>query len=143
MHFDHIGWITQDIALFEKFWVDILEFKQVKQSIAAPEMMKVLFGIRGQAEIRRYSNAEFKLDIEIHRFDIEKDEAEFEMYEETQYGFSRHGINHVCIFVKSKEEFLKALPPEVQVHRYDNPGGWTNIFVQDFESNWVELREAM
>jgi len=60
--------------------------------------------------------------------------------------FHDFGLNHICINTGSKgskEEFLKTLPEDIMVNIYQNPLGWTNAFVRDYEGNWIELREQV
>ena len=50
--------------------------------------------------------------------------------------FYRYGLNHICLNTGgpgSKEEFAKSLPELVEKRVYKNPGGWTNIFIRDFQ----------
>ena len=136
---DHIGWITKDIDLFEQFWCDVLGYERVKSNEAPVEMMNTLFGTQG-ATINRYQHPtkERGPDLEIHYF---PDDGERE-----DMPFSRYGINHICLLVGgpgSREEFLAELPKRIKCHVYNNPGGWKNIFIKDYEGNWVELREWM
>ena len=135
---DHVGWITDDISLFEKFWCDLLGYKCVNTSSAAHEMMATLFGA-GEATIKRYKHPKNQgPDIEIHYF-LNHGETE-------DLPFYRFGINHICLMVGgtgSRQEVLGRLPDDVEVKLYDNPGGWQNIFIKDYEGNWIELRESM
>ena len=137
---DHVGWITQNIKKFEAFWCDILGFEQVHESFLTPEMGYKLFQA-GPALIRRYSHPDWEVDIEIHQFNHHSDHGNF------YYQFQRIGINHICIHTGgpgSRKEFLDSLPKgHFELHIYDNPKGWQNIFLQDYEGNWVELRENL
>ena len=126
---DHVGWITKDIEKFESFWCGVLGFEKKHESTLTVEMAEKLFGISSPAKIRRYFLRD--MSVEIHCFDDPPP---------TPMGFDRYGINHVCFFVEQRDAFLSSLPKEVPVHVYDNPGGWKNIFITDFEGNWIELR---
>lgn len=95
----------------------------------------------GPAMIRRYSHEEWDVDIEIHQF--LKDDYQPREFDSP---FQRPGINHICIHTggpNSRMEFLSSLPLYVKSHIYDNPKGWQNIFIRDFEGNWIELRENL
>lgn len=135
---DHVGWITSNIGLFELFWVDALGFKQVNESFLTPSMGKILFE-SGPALIRRYRKDGWTTDIEIHQF-IHSSSGEW------GNDFQTQGINHICLHTGgpgSRETFLRSLPDNIQHYVYDNPKGWKNIFIRDYEGNWIELRENL
>lgn len=110
-------------------------------------MNEVLFGGKGPALIRRYTRDESACDIEIHMFDERSSNLKDYAWKDfTPPGFDKHGINHVCIHTGgpgSRAEFLAKLPPNVVQKVFNNPGGWQNIFIRDYEYNWVELRESL
>jgi len=136
MHLNHIGWVTQDIEAFESFWCNLLGWRCIYTSRGTEEMMGQLFQA-GPAIIKRYSK-EGSLDLEIHYF-LETERTD-------SLDFQRQGINHVCLFTGgkgSRQELLNKLPEGVSRIVYDNPGGWQNIFIRDYENNWVELREDL
>lgn len=134
----HVGWITTDIAKFEAFWCDILGFQNVYINQLDQPMAKQLFGVDCTPSIRRYKHSDWNVDIEIHCF--EEDELV------SRKLFQQPGINHICLNTgkrvdNSREKFLASLPAMVKKLIYKNPGGWENIFIRDFENNWIELRE--
>lgn len=126
----HVGFVTNDVTLFEAFWCRILGFEEVDSKVCANEKYISLFGIRGKAWFRRYRKD--NILVEVHSFDS---------VGPRDPGFSRHGINHICLAVGSKKDFLANLPPEVERVTFSDPAGWTNLFVRDFEGNWIEVRE--
>lgn len=131
---DHVGWITGNIEKFERFWCKVMGFKEVARSTLTDKMGQVLFESNA-AMIRKYSHPDWDVYVEIHCFDS---------YESDTYKFDRPGINHICLHTGgagSRQEFIENLPDDVKVHTYDNPKGWQNIFIEDYEGNWVELRE--
>lgn len=137
---DHVGWVTNDIEKFESFWVDILGFKNIWESRLSPELSKILFGLEYGAICRRYQKGDDV--IEIHKFD--------KQIEEKKSHFNQYGINHIALYVENRKELIKSISNYVDnigkkaiIHIYHNPSGWDNIFVQDFESNWIELRETL
>lgn len=137
MKLDHIGWITGNIELFESFWCNLLKFKRVYESKLTQEMSTALFPGAGEALIYRYQHPTFGVDIEIHHF---------KQQEKCFYVFDRMGINHICLHTGSKgsrEDFLKQMPDDIQKHIFNNPKGWQNIFIRDYEGNWIELRESL
>ena len=132
-YFDHVGWVTDNLTRFEQFWVDILGFEKISEGILESDMTLLLFGIPGPADVRRYSWGDDQMDIEVHVFNGGSIP--------TSQSFNRFGINHCCFHVTDREALLKQLPETVTRHIYHNPKGWKNMFIQDFEGNWIELRE--
>lgn len=136
---DHIGWITNDSNMFEAFWCHILGYEEVGRSEMAGEMCLALFGFTSEASIRRYRATNIVgPDIEIHVF---KDGSA-----PASRLFHRFGINHICLHTGgpgSRSEFLSKLPINVRVHCFNNPKGWQNIFIRDYDENWIELRESL
>jgi catechol 2,3-dioxygenase-like lactoylglutathione lyase family enzyme len=131
MKIEHVGWITRNIKLFESFWCDILDFEIFFESELDSKMAQTLFGLNLSGKIVRYRRED--MIIEIHLLsDIQPSTQDF----------NRFGINHICLHVEDREALLSTLDKSVPVHRYNNPRGWSNIFIQDFENNWIELRET-
>lgn len=136
MQLDHIGWITDNVEKFESFWCDILGYKICHSSEVSEELCQRLFGVKERAIIKRYKK-ENSPTIEIHSF--------FGGSVQSEKKFHQSGINHICFYTGergSKGIFLESLPKSVNRLIYINPGGWINVFIQDFEDNWIELREG-
>jgi len=135
---DHVGWITKNTELFERFWVGVMGYEAVKETAVDPDLARALFHHESMGRIIRYRKENAGPDIEIHAFVDGCDPA--------PQTFQRFGINHICIHTGgpgSRQEFIDALPSDVKVHTYDNPKGWKNHFIQDYEGNWIELRERL
>lgn len=130
MKLDHFGYVTNNLRLFEDFWVNILGFKKIFESLIPNEMNQALFGL-DSAYCARYKKG--SITIEVHVYDDPVKERKIE--------FNTFGLNHIALFVKSRKEFLKQYDFEKIV--YHNPKGWDNIFIKDFEGNWIELRERL
>lgn len=130
---DHVGWITNDISKFESFWVHVLGFQLIATSKLGKERAVTLFGIESDADIRRYQLR--SMVVEIHCFG--------ENTKLSPTPFNREGINHVCLFVPDRDSFLAELPSTVKINTFNHPGGWKNIFLNDFEGNWIELRTGV
>lgn len=130
MKLDHVGWVTNDLVLFEKFWVEILGFEKIFESHIPDEMNHTLFGCNG-AYCARYTNKIFTIEVHVYDEPVAVDKRPFNVF----------GLNHVALLLDStREEFLKKYDFEKVV--YHNPKGWDNIFIKDFEGNWIELREV-
>lgn len=127
----HVGWATNRPDLFEKFWVKILGFKKVWESKISSKKTKVLFGMVGGATCRRYTRKD--ITIEIHIFDngaiVSSDT------------FNTEGLNHICLQVDNREDFLKLYDFTKTV--YKNPEGHENVFIRDFEGNYIEIFEQL
>lgn len=128
MSLDHVGWVTNNLKLFEEFWVDILGFEKIFESQIPNEMNQTLFGCNS-AYCARYKK---DFTIEVHVYD--------EPVYEKMPKFNTFGINHIALLVDDRKEFLKKF--DFQKRVYHNPKGWDNIFIRDFEGNWIELREV-
>lgn len=128
----HAGFVTSDVPLFERFWCGVLGFVREADRVHEAAKFTRLFGIRTGGRMIRYCKD--ACIIEIHSFDRG-------IADTPDFGYDRYGLNHICLAVDSKEEFLKRLPPDVERTTYLDPGGWTNLLVRDYEGNWVEIRE--
>ena len=131
---DHVGYITSDPDRFERFWVQIVGFEKRHESVLTEEMAQQLFGLPGPAQIRRYFLGTDS--IEIHVFPNSQ-------IPPTPKEFSRFGLNHIALHLEDRDQFIRELPAGVKIHSFQNPGGWTNVFIEDFEGNYVELRYTM
>jgi len=123
----HVGWVTANPGLFERFWCQLMGFKKVWESRLSREMCQTLFDIDDEATCRRYEG--HGTTIETHHFDKE--------ISSERYPYNRFGIHHICLNVDDRIKLLKKYPFEKRI--YNNPAGHQNIFIRDFEGNWVEL----
>lgn len=136
MRLDHIGWITNDIEKFEYFWCRGLGFEKVWEANIMPEKVKQLFGIERATQAMRYKKDD--MVIEIHVFNPP--------LEDHYTPFDRFGINHIGLWVGNREEFIEELKGKigyVEVKKYWDPSGWWNIFIKDYDGNWIELRTTL
>ena len=131
MKLDHVGWVTNDLGLFEKFWVDILGFERIFESHIPPEMNGELFDIHYGAYCARYTKGDITLEVHVYDEPITPRELPFNLY----------GLNHIALHVEDRPGFLKKYDFDKRI--YNNPKGWQNIFIRDFEGNWIELRTTL
>jgi hypothetical protein len=94
-------------------------------------MMSILFGLSETAICRRYEKD--GIIIELHIF--ENPAGGMFCCKE----FSRGGINHISLLVENKKKFLQKYDFDAKI--YNNPKGHQNVFIRDFEGNWIELYE--
>lgn len=127
MSLDHVGWVTNNLELFEKFWVKELGFKKIFESHIPNEMNQTLFGCNG-AYCARYEK-DFTIEVHVYDEPVKEDKRKFNVF----------GINHVALHVENRDEFVKPF----KQHIYHNPKGWDNIFIEDFEGNWIEVRTTL
>lgn len=135
---DHVGWITNEVELFEKFWCESMGYHFVKEISINSNLSRQIFQFQSGGKIRRYHKENAGPDIEIHVF--EKGSCQRPQV------FQCFGINHICLHTGgpgSRIELIENIPEDIQVHTYNNPKGWTNMFLQDYEGNWIELREDL
>ncbi len=128
---DHLGWVTNDLKKFEKFWVKTLGFKKIWESYIPPVMAELLYGKPIGAKCLKYKKD--NVIVECHLFDRPT--------KKSSLNFQRFGLNHIAIHVDNRKKFLKKY--NFKTHIYHNPKGWDNIFIRDFEGNWIELREKL
>ena len=109
------------------FWVNILGFKKIFESQIPDVMNQTLFGC-DSAYCARYKKG--SMIVEVHVYE--------ELVKEREIPFNEFGLNHIAFWVKDREKFLKKYDFDKRV--YHNPKGWDNIFIRDFEGNWIEIR---
>ena len=131
---EHVGYVTDDQAKFERFWCDIMGYSKVRAGSLTVELCRELFGLDDTARTVRYANSGGGPDIEIHVF------AAGAVYRSVAM-FYRFGLNHIAIKVADKVQWAHSLPKDIQQKWYDNPGGWKNLFIRDYEGNWIEVRD--
>jgi catechol 2,3-dioxygenase-like lactoylglutathione lyase family enzyme len=136
MSLDHVGWVTNNIEMFERFWVEGLGFCKIWEAVLPSEKISTLFGIHQKAKVYRYDNGQIRLEAHVFDPPVETDTRPFGQF----------GINHISLYVSNREKFIHDLEEKVGyviVRRFHDPGGWDNIFIRDFDGNWIELREYL
>ena len=133
---DHIGFVTNDIEKFEYFWCKGLGFELVWESNIMPEKVKRLFGIERATQAMRYQKGDMIIEIHIFNPPLQVGEIKFDTF----------GINHVGLWVEDREKFIDELRERigyVEVKKYYDPSGWWNLFIKDYDGNWIELRATL
>lgn len=136
MKLDHIGWVTNNLERFEEFWVTGIGFRKVWEAEILPEKVRSLYGTNRKVKAYKYQLED--LYIEIHIFDP--------FTEIKNMNFDKFGINHISLKVSSRDRFIQELKEKIgefDVLRFKDPAGWYNIFIRDFDGNWIELREDL
>ena len=129
-----MGWVTNYPEKFEEFWIKVMGFKKIWESKLSPELCKELFDINYGATCRRYQKDD--VVIEVHIFD--------KMVSKNSPVFNHYGLNHICLLVDDREKFIEQMEKEgIETKIYNNPKGHQNVFVRDFEGNWVEIYKIL
>src|SRR5690606_12640858 len=113
-------------------------------------------GTKRPATVLRYQRAGFNVEIEIHVFEkleegvalcppsdfiLVSNQSPSSSVRRDRSPFDVIGINHICLHVVNRQEFMDSLPESITKRIYEDPRGWTNMFIQDFDGHWIELRE--
>jgi catechol 2,3-dioxygenase-like lactoylglutathione lyase family enzyme len=133
---DHIGLVTNDIERFEDFWVKGMGFNKIREVTLRPEKVRALFGMDKKAKAYIYQKEGVRIEVHVFNPPLEIENMDFD----------RFGVNHVSLYVDSKEQFIQLLRfkiGNIDVRKFQDPGGWYNIFVRDFDGNWIEIREEL
>jgi catechol 2,3-dioxygenase-like lactoylglutathione lyase family enzyme len=123
---DHVGYVTNNLKAFEDFWCSVLGFEKYFESQIPDVMNHALFGCNS-AYCARYIR---DFTIEVHVYD--------DLVKEEKKPFNSFGLNHIAIWVEDRPKFLASYP--FKTHIYHNPKGWDNVFIEDLEGNWIEVR---
>lgn len=127
---DHVGFVSTDLYEFERFWVEKLGFKNIWQSVIPHYKMKALFDVEYTAICRRYVLGDATIEVHILP----------ECFLKMGGVFARWGINHFCLHVENREKFCKEHKLEPVLFEEN---GKRNYFLNDYEGNWIELRETL
>ena len=136
MRLDHIGWITNSVEKFEYFWCKGLGFEMVWEANIMPEKVKQLFGIDASTRAMRYKKDDMIIEIHVFNPPLPVGEMKFDTF----------GLNHIGLWVEDREQFVKELRDKLgylEEHRFHDPSGWDNIFIRDYDGNWIELRTTL
>ena len=144
---EHVGFVTDDRERFERFWCGVLGYHVARKGELTHELTMALFGIAGGARTVRYKSPDMGSeramalgfagtgpDVEVHVFAWTRTPTD-------SSDFNRWGLNHVSLLVADKRAFADKLPDDVCQHWYENPGGWYNLFIRDYDGNWIEVRD--
>lgn len=139
MKLDHIGFITYDLNRFESFWCKGMGFEKIGDSLMLPEKAWILFGeMYDEVRILKYKKDD--VVIEVHLFGREPSS------DGPHNDFNDYGINHLCLHVGNREELLKDLVVKIEyieIRKFYDPSGWWNVFIRDWDGNWIELRQTL
>jgi len=123
MKLEHIALSISDYKEIEKFYMNILGMKQIKNFILRKELTSNIF----------------EINEEITVYLLQKDKVTFEIFITTKY--RKQAFDHVCISIKNREEFInKVLQSGYKVIRIEREI-FDLIFVKDKDENIFEIKE--
>ena len=123
MKLEHIALSISDYKEIEKFYMNILGMKQIKNFVLRKELSATIF----------------EINEEITVFLLQKDRVVFEIFITTEY--RKQAFDHVCISIKNREGLInKAMVNGYKVIRIDREL-FDLIFIKDKDGNIFEIKE--
>ena len=123
MKLEHIALSVSDYKEIEKFYMNILGMKQIKNFILRKELTSNIF----------------EINEEITVYLLQKDKVTFEIFITT--GYRKKAFDHICISIKNREKFItKVLLNGYKVIRIEREL-FDLIFIKDNDGNIFEIKE--
>ena len=108
-----------------KFYKELLGFEIAYEFSVEEELAKKIFGVEVDLSVVMFKSNDISIEVFISE-EIEK---------------SKNPINHCCIDLKMRDELIKKLRANgIEITEIDR-GDHTTIFVKDFDSNLIEIKE--
>ena len=123
MKLAHIALSVSDNKEIEKFYINVLGMKQIKNFVLRKSLATNIFDINEEITV----------------FLLQKDKVVFEIFITT--GNRKQAFDHVCISIKNRESFInKVLLNGYQVIRIEREL-FDLIFIKDKDGNIFEIKE--
>ena len=123
MKLEHIALSVSDHKEIEKFYMNILGMKQIKNFVLRKDLAAKIFGINE----------------EINVFLLQKDKVVFEIFITPEY--RKQAFEHICISIKNRKGFInKSMLNGYKVIRIEREF-FDLIFVKDKDGNIFEIKE--
>ena len=123
MKLEHIALSVSDYKEIDKFYINVLGMKQIKNFVLRKELAANIF----------------EINEEITVFLLQKDKVVFEIFITTEY--RKKAFDHICISIKNREKFInKVLLNGYNVIRIKREI-FDLIFVKDKDGNVFEIKE--
>jgi len=123
MKLAHIALSVSDYKEIEKFYINVLGMKQIKNFVLRKSLATNIFDINEEITV----------------FLLQKDKVVFEIFITT--GNRKQAFDHVCISIKNRESFInKVLLNGYQVIRIEREL-FDLIFIKDKDGNIFEIKE--
>jgi len=123
MKLAHIALSVSDYKEIEKFYINVLGMKQIKNFVLRKSLAANIFDINEEITV----------------FLLQKDKVIFEIFITT--GNRKQAFDHVCISIKNRESFInKVLLNGYQVIRIEREL-FDLIFIKDKDGNIFEIKE--
>jgi catechol 2,3-dioxygenase-like lactoylglutathione lyase family enzyme len=138
MKLHHIGLAVSNVMHFVEFWCEGLGFVEQPTKFASRDRLGASFGVfsHDHVSVLTYAHPDSGLTLEMHLLPPHFESKSFDTV----------GVNHLAIHTGAKgsrEKVLEKLPTWAYASRYQNPKGWENIVVTDWDGNKVELYEDL
>ena len=127
---DHIGLFTVHPQRLLNFYIQIMEFEKISDTVLDKSIMKSIFGLNMACRFIKLSKGE--LMVEIFAPLAPK---------KTSNTKTRIGINHFGYRLKNKNKFIQSLRKKKQKLLTIKKGGHTIFFIKDPDGNLIELRD--
>ena len=123
MKLAHIALSVSDYKEIEKFYINVLGMKQIKNFVLRKSLAANIFDINEEITV----------------FLLQKDKVVFEIFITT--GNRKQAFDHVCISIKNRENFInKVLLNGYKVIRIEREL-FDLIFIKDKDGNIFEIKE--
>ncbi|MCB2208685.1 MAG: VOC family protein [Bacteroidetes bacterium] len=123
MKLEHIALSVSDHKEIERFYINVLGMKQIKNFVLRKDLVANIF----------------EINEEINVFLLQKDSVVFEIFVTT--GYRKQAFDHVCISINNREKFItKAMLNGYNVIRIEREI-FDLIFIKDKDGNIFEIKE--
>jgi catechol 2,3-dioxygenase-like lactoylglutathione lyase family enzyme len=125
MNLNHIAIHSASRENAIKFYKELLGFEIAYEFSVEAELAKKIFGLEVDLSVIMFKSNDISIEVFISE-EIEN---------------SKNPINHYCIDLKERSDLLKRLEANgIEILEIDR-GEHTTIFVKDFDSNLIEIKE--
>lgn len=122
MKLEHIALSISDYKEIEKFYMNILGMKQIKNFVLRKDLAANIF----------------EINEEVYVFLLQKDRVVFEIF--ITAGYRKKTFDHICISIKNREKFItKVLLNGYKVIRIEREH-FDLIFIKDKDENIFEIK---
>lgn len=126
MRLNHIALVCSSEQSADDFYKDVIGLRKIKSFVLSNDLALQIFGTDREYLILVYGNDQFTAEVFIDDSSPERDTS----------------LEHVCLEVKEREEFVKRCEAmHLEVNRI--PKGDTLLtFVKDYDGNLFEIKES-
>lgn len=126
MRLNHVALVCSSEQNADFFYKDVLGLRKIKSFVLSNDLARQIFGIDREYRVVVYGNDRFTAEVFIDDSLPERDTS----------------LEHVCLEVKDREEFVKKCEAmHVEVNRIPK-GDALLTFVKDYDGNLFEIKET-